>query len=1125
MGEIQIIEASAGSGKTHRLTLEYIKHLLTEALSSEPKNSVIDYRKIFSSILAITFTNKATEEMKERIIRYLKALALKENSELEADRKLIEDSLLHQSPIKESFKTPKVTSEKIGEIVENLFINYSDFNVKTIDSLMTSLIRVLSPELKLPPDTPIEIDFKEELTSFAREYLENLVNHNWELITNTITELITSGEMLGNTVDRSIITKLTEIFEKILKENIDIETIIPQSSPHKEENIKAEMDNAYTNYRKNLEVFYNFIQKNHSLINGNTVRENTIKEIEKILKNQNCNIPDILNLTDKRLFKIDIYTSENDFKLYKKGALNTATAIVREGREIFEKLLISQYSLIEAISRFKTSQLFHLLKDFTKKWEDRNNRTVYVPELSRILKKKLGNLYPYLKLSDKFIHFLFDEFQDTSELQFGTLSPLIDEVLASEERASFLAVGDKKQAIYRWRGGKSELMDPQNLRDYFSQGLRNRIRSLSLSVNYRSLPAIVKFNNAFWNPKNIGNSAEEDEIREAISNNFRNSFQECANKSQYSPGTGEGYVEITGVYQDKDENTQNILKQIMEYITLLTGKGYKPHEIAILVRKNEEIKNIILYLESNGFTTITDESLRLSSSPIINEIVSFMKFLEYPPDNLSFFTFITGEITSKILETNPSYSQFSDSIRKILEEGIDQPLYRIFESKYPKFWNDYVSYFYKSSGLIPPYDLFQDMTLKFKLYENFPELTPFLLKFSDLLHELEQKGITSISAFLEDWGKNLQSSSPYSIDSIQTEEAITIMTIHKAKGLDFPAVIVPILREKSNQENTFVNNGNLYYITKKIAEACPKLKEIYRKEYMERYIDTLNLLYVAFTRAKETLLIPVEIRENSKKSKSIIPVSSPEAYNIVLRTLLFLDKTSLNKNHIYNSNDYTIKEKLENLTTSKKRIVLFKVGNIPLREKRPRVTSAEQITEQQISHHFTSSKLKLTNELESNLLIFYRHGLEETSAEKEEGETLHRMLSQLEMYSEREQLRTALAKLCKNYNLSEEDSNRIISFILSQDVIRFYTGEATFKNEHEIIQCTNKDLPPERRRIDRLVITNDTIYILDYKFGAKERAHYLQLEEYTEILKDIYRHKKIEAYLLYMKYSKLERVV
>ncbi len=1127
MGKIKIIEASAGSGKTHRLTVEYIKHLVSQVLSvdSSSKSDTAlssfapEYGKIFASILAITFTNKATEEMKERIIRYLKAIALKENPDFDPERKLIGEVV---STALSDRKLSGITEKRIQNLVENLFINYSDFNVKTIDSLMSSFVKILSPELKLPPDTPIEIDFTEELNSFATEYLEELVDENWELITGTITELLTSGETVSNTIDRTITTKLTEIFEKLLRESIDAERAIFNNTNDKREkrSIKEQLDQAYDRYRKILESFYRFIQEKRSFINGNTIRGTTIDDMKRILENPKCNISEVLNLTNKKLFKKDIYEQEDlaNLKLYKKGMPGTEENTKEKGIKIFKELLQAQYSLIEIISKFKTSRFFNLFIDFTEKWEKRKNRTVYVSELSKLLKEKLKNLYPYIKLSDRFIHFLFDEFQDTSEIQFEALSPLIDEVLSSEEKASFLAVGDKKQAIYRWRGGKSELMNPQNLREYFSPGLKNTITPLTLTSNYRSLPSIVEFNNTFWNPENIKNSSEDKKIQEAIINNFRSSHQECAKERDPTSNGRRGYVEICGIYQEEDETSENTLRQILEYIDSLTQKGYKPNEIAILTRKNEQIKNIIAYLESNGIPTITDESLKLSSVPVINEIISFMRFIEYPPDNLSFFTFITGEIVFKLSKSTSTETISRTQIRKALEQGINQPLYKFFINKYPNFWESYISYFYKSSGLIPPYDFFQDMTLKFRLYENFRELSPFLLKFSDILHELEQKGITSIAAFLKEWDANLNSNSPYSLDSPQTENAVTVMTIHKSKGLDFPVVIVPIIKENLKRDNIFIDNGQLYHITQSMADACPKLKAIYRKEYQNRYIDTLNLLYVAFTRAKEALLIPIEIKENNKKNPDdITPKPSPDPHSIVLRNLLLSFDNNIEP--IIPPKDYSIREKLENLSATKnKRLVLFKMGLLTDRKSDENKTGY-------IYSPPINSKIKLTNKLESDLLVFSRHTAEIKTKESQEGEKLHRMLSQLEMYPNKEQFNEVMVKLCKSHKLSREETTRIVSYFLLPQILPFYIGDGTFKNEQEIIQYTDKDSPPERKRIDRLVIRDEIISILDYKFGNKEDSHYLQLKEYGKIIKDIYRDKKIEAYILYIKHTTLERVI
>ncbi len=1110
---IEMIKASAGSGKTHRLTVEYIKRLfslykiLKNTAGQIPVTETPLFRNIFISLLAITFTNKATEEMKRRIIHYLKAIALPENEKFAETRSLLNKDL---DNILSNGKTISLLAKGF---LDNLFVNYSDFNVKTIDSLMTSFIKVLSPELSLPPEASVEIEFDEELKLFTRDFIAKVTEEKWEYITEVLEDLISTEQNIPKQIESVIERNLITLFKKTLIEDIEIKSL-------SYDKLIQQRDSYYIETTKHVKEFLDFIDQYTDFINKSKIPDSTKNLLQNIAVTTSCDVNAIKQLIEKKFITNSIH--DKDYSFYKnRENLNPQTE--QKGKELLNAVTASLKELLSSLSLLQYSRFSALFRDFKEAWSKRNNRTIYVLELSSILKEVLNGLkgnyetnghliyesipYLYYKLSDRFRHFLFDEFQDTSEIQFKALTPLLEEVFSSIEGSTLLTVGDPKQAIYRWRGGKSELMDEETLKKYFSPQINIKTDE-PLSDNYRSLPNIVEFNNIFWHPDTIQfsvNGEETENIKKKIRLNFQGSTQHINRDND------PGYVNISAIYCPKTEN------QVDQYFPLYTyikntidnhiQQGYKPKDIAILLRDNKQIQHVVGYLESNGISTVTDESLHLSSIPLINEIISFIRFIEYPLDNLSLFTFINGEIVKQA--TNLDIQEFT---KKLLQRDSKIPLFKILQSDFPELWEDYIAYFYRSSGLIPPYDLVQDFISKFKVYENFPSLSSFVLKFLDILHQMEEQGINSLSAFLEKWDSNLKMGITYSIDPIETEEAISVMTIHKSKGLEFPVVIVPIIDKREQNDSIFIANNKLYHIPKSYTQVSTELKDIYDKEMGKKYIDNLNLLYVAFTRARESLNITIGIKQ---KQENI--AKKPLLFNITLNTLIGGSEQFSNAKML--DDTYSIKDKLESMEDkSGATVTLIKKGKIPVKMEK------ESKAQEKTNPQYPSSKQKLTNQLNSDILIFKRHTPRISSPEAIRGEKLHRMLSQIGAYSSVKELKERLKELSLDYGLEEDETNRIIDFLTGESVAGFYTGNIRYKNEEDIISVKRGDnLFVETKRIDRLVIRDNKITVIDYKFGEKETSHQDQVKEYIRILEEIYP-QPIEGYLFYIFHNSIETV-
>ncbi|NOY08846.1 MAG: UvrD-helicase domain-containing protein [Spirochaetes bacterium] len=1085
MGYVTKIEASAGSGKTYRLTLEYLALLVKRfsCLQEVPRNisgkkqqiktsaadNFSEFRRLtLGSLLAVTFTNKAADEMKQRIITKLKEIS-RSGSTDSADNTFLRDLALKTG----------ISADRIIEIAKDavlsIFLFYSDFNVKTIDSLMSSIIKVITPELGLNPNYSIGIDKTEELDKFCGEYIEHLAEKEWGRLEGVLSELWLTDSISAKALDTLIKQNLIHFYNESLKYDIKPDRVVDG---------KKRVDDAYGIFLESLKEFYRFItdSKISPFLNKGKIQNRMMEKMKELCGTGAYSKDAVESVMSSRLFHFK--NLDDGYNFFKKNAPEDMKA---SGSGCLLNTVRNLGTLAESMSRYQISRFSTFFADFLNTWHSRDKKTVYVDEQSSILRKQLfdwsketqNSDYPdavpylYIKLSDRFLSFLFDEFQDTSEIQFEALSPLIDEIFSLDERASLLVVGDKKQAIYRWRGGASKLLDKNALYNAVPALRFNSYSEEELKTNFRSLEEIIRFNNTFWSPDNIAQVAEEL-VSASIADNFKSSRQNNSNGREST-----GYVCIKGCITD-DRN--RLLELTKDSVLDLISFGYSPEDIAVLVRTNNEARNIIEYLEENGIETISDESLLLSSSPVLNEIIAFMRFLEYPPDDLSFLSFITGEIFNSV-----AGHKFSDNRIFINKK---RPFYKSFKENYLFEWEKYIKPFFQSAGLLPPYDLFEDITSVFGIYEHFSQSTPFLLKFGEVLHSLEKDGVASVSAFLNRWEQHLAGSTKYSIDSGNSGSNVKVLTIHKSKGLEFPAVIVPLKNTKQPNSNIFLSGGSFYYINKSYAQACRELSDIYLNEITQEYIDELNLLYVAFTRPKEVLMVPMVSKPASSGSKN--EYRKPQGLFQLVYDNPFI------RNNIKTDGDN------------------FSFESGTLQKSKTKEHKTIPVTALQ-------SKKKLTAEWERSFLVFYSKTIRKQAEAAERGEKIHEILSQLKVYKEENKLEETLIELSNSYNLAEDEKENLVRFILTSEVKYFYLGDFKYLNEREIIKTAGNI--NQVKRADRINIYKDKLYVIDYKTGYEHRKEYRnQIAGYIDILKNIYFKQTFKGFLLYTDLYKVETV-
>jgi len=1044
---IFVYEASAGSGKTRRLAGRYVDFLLHYSGKTPiPFN--------FRNILAVTFTNEAADQMRQEILKMLKTRAFGKGG----------DSLA------------------AGQIVDEIIQNFSDFAVRTIDSFVHSLLVASSLELKLPPDY--------EIMPQPRPYLEYVLDNLLEeiLYDQEIVHLfsgflnhflIVEGHRDWNP-KRTLLTLLDRFYQEEngrAKRFLEISEDLDLSRGEKElkDQIKQFLSSLTTLPNPNQR----FIKGMRSLLDH--PGSDFLKGLTRYINKSFLPGGGILNkpLASGQERGKDTLGSDSDLVRRWKGLKGQYDNYARA----FVWLRYSFY--LKVFSKFRQR-----LEDFKQE-----KRIVFLGELNRKARQFLTSegFLPaeiYYKLSSVLYHYLIDEFQDTSILQWENVQALVEDALS--KGGSLFYVGDKKQAIYRFRGGEVELFDSIKAR------FRNQVTKIYdqvLPYNYRSREVIVEFNNYVFNQKHLGSFLSSftwltRDFQEKILAVFRDSQQKPAGVE--SKG---GYVRLEIIEGDNKQQSQECLNSILKETVLNLKQRFNYQDILILVRDNQEAEALADFLLGQGFPVCASRTISIRQNYLIRQIIALLKFLNSPIDNLCFANFILGEIFAKATQLNPEKLQlWMENARINGQGGI---LYTQFRSANPSVWQEFLQYLFNAVGFLPVYDLVETILIKFNIENNFPHLSGFTRRLLEILNGLEKQGRNSLSDFLE-WFENAEEEDlfvrlPLGLD------AMKILTIHKAKGLSSPVVILPYvaLEIKVGDAAKIVHETPeglyLLYLQKEICQHQPELASIYQKEYSRALLDELNCLYVSFTRAASELYIffPKKINRS----------------NNPLAPLLF---------------DQDQNSGFKEFGSRVKYPGRFKSATRKSQEAIKPFAPAEASVDRPARPWRTKPSNALPQEVFRNILKDQLvHPEQIISAEKRylinRGEVFHYLLAEiapLAFLKDPSSYIQSIKDACRLFNYSDSSGiiQRLSDFLSDSRIQRFFSPESNVFNEKEVV-----DRYGNLRRIDRLVFTDDKILIIDYKTGEEyQQAHLEQIKGYANLVKEIYPDRLQEGWLIYI---------
>ena len=1023
----QIYNASAGSGKTFTLVKEYLKVLLSS-------NDVFSFQKV----LAITFTNKAAEEMKERVLKNLSIISEGETNDLLEH--ILNETSLDITLVKERSK----------KILDAILQNYAAFSITTIDSFTHRIIKNFAYDLGLTLNFEVEMDAV-SLLNEAVDLLISKIGTNKEL-----TQLLIDFSLSKIDEDKSwdISHELKEVSKVLLNEN-DVKHFRKLN-----DKTIGDFNELQKKVRKNYNHIINRLKKigeeGLSIINSINVdhkdfyysllpKHFSILQLDP-LKAKFFDQSKLKERIEERLFysksKSGVVKDEID------GVIPDLLLLYSETENLFRELTLSQLVLKNIIP---IAVLNNINQELAHIKEENNIRLN--AEFNQLISDHIKDQptpFIYERIGQRFMHYFIDEMQDTSVLQWQNLIPLVDNALA-QENSSLLLVGDAKQAIYRWRGGKAEQLIHLSSEENRIFQIEKEIKLLE--TNYRSYSEVIQFNNSFF-----------QYVAGFLANkNYANLFLE-GNKQLENSKKG-GVVSVSFLEKEEDKELEKLKypKKVYKKIEELKGE-FLLNEICVLVRKKKDGVEVANYLSERGVDIVSSETLLLKNSPKVNFLIHVLTLFKVPSNE---------EIRFEIAYFLFDHLKVRDNSHRFFETIVKNTFAQIFEelNKYEITFD--LNRFYELAF----YEKVEALIRTFKLIDSSDAYVQFFL---DVVLEQQRKG-TNIQDFLEYWSAKKE---VLSIVSSEESNAVNIMTIHKSKGLEFPVVIFPydldIYRQVKPKvwfddlPNDFSDFEELLIdYTKTLSYINETGNKIYKEQREELELDNFNLLYVALTRAVEQLHVVTE-----KK----------------------ISKTGENTN--YYSGVFISYLKKQNLWEDDKLSYFF--------GKNKRISNKEEvIVSNTIQKNFISIPWQHHN------IVMLSSSSKLWNKEQEEaikyGNLIHELLSKIKNKNDVEEVLLYSQKQGEITNEQfPEISKQILDVVSHKSLREYYKEGVTVFNEREIITKENKIMIP-----DRLVFHGNKVTIIDYKTGVSKKTHITQVNNYKRSLEELgyIVDKKILVYL------------
>ena len=963
--------------------------------------------------------------MKKRIIQ-----SLAEFSSPDSD---VENHALLKAVCEETSLSTENIKNRSSEILKSIIHNYAAFEVSTIDGFTHRVLRTFARDLGIPMNFEVELDAEQILM----EAVDSLISRAGT--DENLTRILVDFTLSKADDDKSwdISRDLFSISKLLINENHQKAIQIlkdrkPENFEEFSKKLISDIKLTEKNLKNSADYFFELIASN-GIDEADFTRGSIPAHFRKLQSGNGS-----LNFNTKWAENIE------DLPLYPKKLSESTKAVMDsiqpEITEIFQTTR-KAYFQIEFLKEIKKNLVqLSLLNEINRELEEikKDRNLVLISEFNPRISEQVKDQpapFIYERLGERYRHYFIDEFQDTSIMQWENLIPLIDNNLSGTENVSGLTiVGDAKQSIYRWRGGRAEqLIDLCNKR---VRPFQIDPRVVNLPDNFRSGSEIVNFNNSFFNF--------------AASHLSFPDYAELFKNSSQNPKKGDfGYVNVSFLdVKNRDEEFEMYPQKVLEIIKELDKKGFNRNDICILTRKRSEGVAIAEYLSENDIAVISSETLLLSQSPEVNFIANLLYFSLNPQDDklkLNIYDFLAerylkDEEAHHILIRNLP-GDGAEFFRWISDLGLEFDMDRL----------NRLSLYESVEYIIRSFDLVKDSDA-------------YIQFFLDFVFETTQKTSNGLSDFLEKWE---QKKDKLSIVVPEADNAVQIMTIHKSKGLEFPVVIYPF----ANSELQDTRNDNLWLPTydenipiayvsasQKMLNWNDHAADAYRDLIYKNELDTLNVLYVASTRASQQLYILSNYHEK--------PKSTPNISDLLMDYLRSSGKW--NGELSYESGDQS------------------------------------EIFRNELTHKAGSSpKRYYSSPTQNNAVsIITRAGSLWDSKQQqaiEKGEIAHEILARIHKASD---MKDAIEWAVISGMITESSRNEItglVSGIVNHpDLKQYYQEGVNNFNEKEII--TTDD---ERLRPDRINLNAQNVSIIDYKTGGLVEKHAKQILKYAKALKDM----------------------
>ncbi len=850
MPHMQQVKASAGSGKTYEITQQFLgflaqstvqPHVAHCSLGSGTTSLPQGYTAAVSwgDIMAITFTNMATLEMKHRVLKSLKEIALGTAT----------------SPQKELM--PAATAKAWIDIILR---QYSALNIRTIDSLLHLVVRTAALDMGFSPDFETSFHVEEIMAPIYDAFLEeanqagagmDASSSSLFLLETICNSLLHHEDAQGFSIGAKIEASVTPLVELLLTQDL------PPLSPIEE--VKTKAQHIHSNFNGSACAMLELITQEGLSVNAHALRfiERCAQGDQKALKSvymQRACLDDILNKKSQGQAS-DL--AERTFLQF----LEFAHEMLAKGKLLYNALQLHPFL---ALARLLTGQIQLMQKQDGKVPHATINKLAH-----EVLEFEHGVSAALCRIGNSVYHVLLDEFQDTSREQWEALRPLMVEALSRGGSLSW--VGDVKQAIYGWRGGDASLFDEVcHTQELTCMATPTR---KALPKNWRSKEHIVRTNNMLFAPLADAEAARalllslmSDDCPERIlqENVQKLTAAYVGVEQEWRDDADGGYVCIEQV-GDADCLTAELNEAVCEHLHRRLEEDIRPRyawsEVAILVRKKEHAALVATWLLQWQIPAITENSLLLHAHPLVGESLALLSFLHSPQDDLHFWAVLTGSIVRPALRD----ATCADEVEKLLRPSLQElhawrvtqdnaakkiPLYAAFKQQWPLFWEHVFAPFYGTANILSPYDCMQEWYRLWQVPKRFHEAQTFVRRFLEILFSAEEKGAGTLGTFLELWEKEGDKEKTPMPSNIN---AVHILTIHKSKGLQFPVVIVPWM-SFNNKDDTDIIVHEVDGL-RMLAKRGSYSGDDYYVAQAKSALESLNVLYVACTRAEEELYL------------------------------------------------------------------------------------------------------------------------------------------------------------------------------------------------------------------------------------------------------------------------------